>query len=128
MSCTKCHSLSDGLMRSINRGLFPNQGENKLKHRCVFCGESLFKKDFYDKIITPGHSIGFDCNFCERAEEVTTRETGFWWWKSTETFTVNKGCSDTPHLHRKCWSCSASWLERTLTQENIFKTYEREWL
>lgn len=116
MSCECCERAS----LALNVGQFPFQGNDRSKHRCVFCGVALFKPSHYLDFVTPNDKpVGFDNVFCGRLESIAPVTRGFLWWKKVNLEPVNVGCSGSPHLHRRCWSCDARWHERTSSQEQF---------
>jgi hypothetical protein len=103
-------------------GLYPNQGTDRLKHRCIVCGINLFRRlhdNHPEPLVTPGFGSVEDRNdmFSCEGPSTSTHQTGLWFWRKTVTVALNAGCPDVTHLHRRCWRCTATWRERPVDRQ-----------
>lgn len=101
--CSRCRELEEQILQiraSVPgpdaMGLWPFQGSD-VDDECVFCARKMHEVDDRD-----GRIIGqTDEEFCD----------GRWRWRRWWRLWLH--CPDVPHLHRKCESCGASWLQKT---------------
>jgi hypothetical protein len=125
--CGGCSSLQRQLVElrselalARGEGLHPNQGADRLKHRCIFCGEMLYYKNHHGEPQTfnPNYYASEpDMLFCRTGEFVQDVKMGFWIFESTTQVLRNVGCpkeTGVTHLHRYCNTCGGKWLERPI--------------
>lgn len=120
--CAKCVKLEAQLELALNKGLFPHQGGDKLKHHCVLCGETMYAQTKNHGIQHPNFALRStaDNHFCSNFEHTYEVLEGFLFWKKKKQYGANHGCPRSPHIHRMCWSCRGQWRERTAAQEKAF--------
>lgn len=120
--CVGCVNLNEQLAKFTEQlklaqgtGLHPNQGADRLLHRCIFCGEKLYVINHRAEPEKFGSNIIQDMVMCSATDEVITVQTGWWFIKGSYETRRNPRCpkaSNVIHLHRHCSTCSGDWVER----------------
>ncbi len=111
---SQLEKLRDELALARGAGLYMNQGADRLKHKCVFCGEKLYTLETYREVTKFGYNTVADLWICSEADEIVKVTSGWWIFESTSSTRRNPCCPKTrgiTHLHRYCSTCKGNWLE-----------------
>jgi hypothetical protein len=120
--CARCVKLEEKLSAALGVGLHPYQGDNRVEHKCIFCGTNLYWLDPRDnRVCLLNHNFipsdNDDMKICHGSW--TEHVTQGVFKKKTVDVVHKAGCPSTVHLHRRCLTCGGHWFERTAVQEKL---------